>query len=260
MSNEESSPSTNNWQHWLPVHVTIAMIFLMAILDYGSQLLYGLLLVSSINRWAATLISLTVTGALVVTFSVWGYRWYKRNVGFPKLTRRKIGTNLLDDLSNIPITILISSTLTYTIYHYSQHVPTVSTNQKTLDTLFQASSATLCWAIVLSVIIGPLIEEMIFRVLLIGPKATKTIVPTRKHRAAMAIISFVLFTVVHVADQWMSLKWQDPTAVSSAITATVQYGTLAGMLTLNYWSHGDWRRTLMLHVIWNIIALYGALS
>lgn len=120
----------------------------------------------------------------------------------------------------------------------------VSQNQENLNS-YMNSPVSFIFVALLAIIIGPIIEEMVFRYLIMRPTPAQ-----RKWvRWVLNSLSVSLFTLAHLAEQLFN------TSLFNLINISGSYFILAGVLTYVYAKYRNLWLNIAIHASWNVLAL-----
>lgn len=241
-----------NWKRWYKV---LLLFIIFHVVYFGGQLLAEIPAARG-NQSSQALLQMSASFALLLTF-FGGYAWYIEHhvkvaphYSLPVHVRHLL-TSIVTGLA-----LMIGLNIVFQLLLQILHVaPETSQNQAGINQMFAQNSLSQMMTLALVVVVAPLCEEVIYRLLLIGPIKTRAVQPTQKHRFKMAILSWTLFILVHMSAQIVDLILNfSPAALVGVVTAVVSYGILSFVLVREYYLHGSLARSVALHMSWNILA------
>lgn len=209
-----------------------------------------------------------IFAALLLIMTVyWGWQliYQNREVN----TRHDFYNSLGAIIFNI-VLILVLAQLWAKLAIPTWHLPLggTSQNQQSILALSQ-NPISHAFQIVIATLIAPMIEEILFRYAIIGPKDQllttqanyKIMVPwtnfQNKHpqRAHLIklVISIVLFALTHMLGQILSVHTS--LQAKAAIYETVQYLIVSAIFSINYYRRSNIFENIAMHVIYNSFVL-----
>lgn len=241
-----------NWKRWYQV---LFLFVLFHVLYFGGQYLAEL--PAARNETSPRGI-LQVTGVFAILLIFFGgYAWYIEH-HVKVAPRYSLGQHVKHLLSSICIGLFLMLALNMILQLILQflHVTTeTSQNQAGINQMIELNTMSKLVTLVLVVFVAPLCEEVIYRLLLIGPVQTNKVRPTQAHRKKMAILSWICFILAHMGQQIvqvsLNFSWSGMLGV---ITAALSYGILSFVLVREYYLHGSLARSLAVHMSWNLLA------
>ena len=109
-----------------------------------------------------------------------------------------------------------------------------STNQSTLESISKANAISQLFIIIMTCIAAPIIEEFLFRYLIITPYKKG------KSRIIATILSAILFATVHMLVQYTSIQ-------------TLEYLTISTYLSIYYYKNNNIEQNMFIHGCYNTI-------
>lgn len=241
-----------NWKRWYKV---LLLFIIFHVIYLGGQLLAEIPAARG-NQSSQALLQMSASFALLLTF-FGGYAWYVEH-HVKVAPHYSLPVHLKHLLSSIAtgLALMIGLNIVFQFLLQLLHiVPETSQNQAGINQMFAQNSLSQMMTLALVVVIAPLCEEVIYRLLLIGPIKTKAVQPTKKHRFRLAILSWVLFILVHMSAQILDLVLHfSTTGLVGVVTSSFSYGILSFVLVREYYLHGSLARSVALHMSWNILA------
>lgn len=166
--------------------------------------------------------------------------WYSEH---QKITKKQwLHIPLLIILGNIAIGLINNFTM-YVLLN-NKHVQT-SINQQDLSS-FTHGSTNIIFFVFLTIGLAPVIEEFVFHKLIITS-------PNKKQRIKQAIISFVLFAVLHVLTSFFMPYNQDYWIKLGMYF--LAYSVISLILVYEYYMYHNYRYNVFLHSSWNLITV-----
>ncbi len=186
-----------------------------------------------------------------------GYAWHVEH-HVKVAPRYSLSTHIGHLISSISggLLLIVVLDLAVTVVLQLLHVvPQTAQNQAGIDRLVQVNLLSKIVTVFLAVIVAPICEETIYRLLLIGPIKTKRLKPTDRHRKHLAVLSWAAFILAHMAQQIFGLV-VDPSwnAFIAVITSSLIYSNLSFVIVREYYLHGSLVRSIAVHMSWNAIA------
>ncbi|GLB47512.1 hypothetical protein WR164_14910 [Philodulcilactobacillus myokoensis] len=243
--------------HWLKWTITLILILLFF---FGEQILLNLFelftMIFHINEYISffvDIILLIILLIIVLKFNK--YSQHNIAIGLPQNIK-------ISKYFKITLIRIIQILFLYALYAFIVMIFNVqfssTLNQQSINNTAENSNISLIWILILSIIIAPVIEETVFRLLLIGPIQTIRHkygdISYHKHRLYMAWISFFLFILVHLIVQIITTNYHSNLQIRSLIMGFVSYLILSIVITNDYYHYGDVRRTIGIHIAWNLIS------
>lgn len=241
-----------NWKRWYKV---VFLFILFHIIYFGGQFLVELPAARGDDSWSGILQVVVVFAMILIFFG--GYGWYvehKVKVG-PRFSVPVHIGHLISSVTTGLLLIVVLDLVLQFILQVLHIVPETAQNQAGINRMLELNSMSKFVTLFLVVIVAPVCEETIYRLLLIGPIKTKQVKPTTRHRKRLAVLSWVFFILAHMGQQLygviVSPSWNGTVA---AITASLTYGVLSFVLVREYYLHGSLARSMVIHMSWNALA------
>lgn len=128
-------------------------------------------------------------------------------------------------------------------------VPEVSKNQEAITLVMQQNTALLIWVVLSSCIFGPILEELVFRRIVIGEvNQSKVILAIR------TAFSLIIFITLHVVNE-LSVMFAEPTAqnILLFIQVALPYIVLSLGFTFVYLKYQSIKASITAHIVCNSI-------
>lgn len=241
-----------NWKRWYKV---LFLFILFHIIYFGGQYLVGLPAAQGDSTWQGILQVVVVFAMLLFFFG--SYAWYvehKVKLASHYQALVHIG-HMISSVSTGLLLIVLLNMVLQVILQLLGIVPETAQNQAGINRMLELNTMSKFVTLFLAVIVAPICEETIYRLLLIGPIKTKQVKPTTSHRKRLAALSWILFILAHMGQQLYGViaapSWNGMVA---AITASLTYGILSFVLVCEYYLHGSLARSIAIHMSWNAIA------
>lgn len=120
-----------------------------------------------------------------------------------------------------------------------------STNQSTLESISKANVISQLFIIIMTCIAAPIIEEFLFRYLIITPYKKG------KSRIIATIFSAILFATVHMLVQYTSIHNSHQAII--ALIQTLEYLTISTYLSVYYYKNNNIEQNMFIHGCYNTI-------
>ncbi|GBG93772.1 hypothetical protein LFYK43_02310 [Ligilactobacillus salitolerans] len=241
-----------NWKRWYKV----ALLFILFhILYFGGQY-FVLLPASQRSVSLGDLVQIGGVSAILLLF-FGGYAWHieHRVKIAPHYSLPVHLGHLVSSVTTGILLIMVLDAVVVALLQLLHIAPVTSQNQAGINELVQVSSTSKYVTIFLAVVIGPVCEETIYRLLLIGPKQVPGLHPAQKHRLYLAIFSWAAFIFAHMAEQiWAVILNPTWNGITAALSASLIYGCLSFVITREYYLHGSLARSIAVHMSWNALA------
>lgn len=120
-----------------------------------------------------------------------------------------------------------------------------STNQSTLESISKANVISQLFIIIMTCIAAPIIEEFLFRYLIITPYKKG------KSRIIATIFSAIFFATVHMLVQYTSIHNSHQAII--ALIQTLEYLTISTYLSIYYYKNNNIEQNMFIHGCYNTI-------
>lgn len=241
-----------NWKRWYKV---VFLFILFHIIYFGGQFLVELPAAQGNSSWQGILQVVVVFAMLLFFFG--GYAWYVEHQVkvAPRYQASVHIGHIISSVSTGLLLIVLLNIVLQVILQLLHIVPETAQNQAGINRMLELNAMSKFVTLFLAVVVAPVCEETIYRLLVIGPIKTKQVKPTTKHRKRLAGLSWILFILAHMGQQIYGViaapSWNGMVA---AITASLTYGVLSFVLVREYYLHGSLARSMAIHMSWNALA------
>lgn len=141
-----------------------------------------------------------------------------------------------------------------TFAHLSAAVQT-TTNQKTIFLLLHSGTGSFIWMMLSGMILGPVMEEIIFHFLIIGPRTFKGHERNKAVYYALIATSCVLFMYAHLGKiLFTTSSWTTLAGGMTLLSQVIQYGLVTALLTYVYVETSDIRMSIGAHIGYNAVS------
>lgn len=130
-------------------------------------------------------------------------------------------------------------------------VSATSTNQNVLKTYLQSNTSSAIWFLLITILFGPIFEEIVYRKLAIG-----SLHAPKSHIYTRALLSILVFTILHIWLEFSQMIIQPSYEHLITLVAHVMpYLIIAISFTYIYLKQRSLWASISLHVINNLIAI-----
>lgn len=186
--------------------------------------------------WALlAFVTLIITCALI-------FKYLSNRKQLPKVNKQMVVRGLYHALGMLLLMALWSIALTLL---KSFNLNGTSTNQSTLESISKANVISQLFIIVMTCIAAPIIEEFLFRYLIITPYKKG------KSRIIATIFSAILFATVHMLVQYTSIHNSHQAII--ALIQTLEYLTISTYLSVHYYKNNNIEQNMFIHGCYNTI-------
>ena len=241
-----------NWKRWYKV---VFLFILFHIIYFGGQFLVELPAAHGDTSWQGILQVVAVFTMLLLFFG--GYAWYiEHHVKVaPHYSFTTHVGHLISSVTTGLLIIVVLNMILQLILQILHIVPETAQNQAGINQMLELNAMSKFVTLTLAVVVAPICEETMYRLLLIGPIKTRRVKPTQKHQKKLAVLSWAFFILAHMSQQLYG-AFVDPSwnALVAVITASATYGILSFVIVREYYLHGSLARSLAIHMTWNALA------
>lgn len=186
--------------------------------------------------WALfAFVTLIITCALI-------FKYLSNRKQLPKVNKQMVVRGLYHALGMLLLMALWSIAL---IPLKSFNLNGTSTNQSTLESISKANAISQLFIIIMTCIAAPIIEEFLFRYLIITPYKKG------KSRIIATIFSAILFATVHMLVQYTSIHNSHQAII--ALIQTLEYLTISTYLSIYYYKNNNIEQNMFIHGCYNTI-------
>lgn len=222
----------------------IIKIAIAIFLFFGEQLLASLFLVNtSLNGLIISLSSMLALSAASIGYIIWHHRKYKDQ------TVRKFWPTIriwIYGLFAIIVCTFVTNVILLALGKSLHMVNAISQNQQVINKVQHVNIYGTIFIIVLTLVVGPIIEEMTFRY-----------IPTigTKHPRIWLFAFGILFVLAHLADDLTSLNLANPTNIYLVFTHAVTYLVPTIVFTLIYTKTKNIANSMAVHALGNVLSI-----